>query len=268
MKIFNLRDAGVIERIELITILVSALIIVGLIISFKKNKYIFFAGSYMTITLITVFVVLQTRWDAIRLIFLITPFFCIFMLFVFDDLIRRSKFKLLQPIFLLMMFLYLASNISTSAKNIDLLKLKKNLSGDKYLGYTTDWQNFLKISEWSEKNLPKDSYVASRKAAMSSIYAKGKKFHNISRVSTQNADTLMNHLQENGVTHVILAKLRRNPEVKSEYTINTVHRYLSFIENTYPGTFRAIHQEGIKDNEESILFEINYNVRANRQNYP
>ncbi len=97
------------------------------------------------------------------------------MLFVFDDIIR-SKFKLIHPIFLLMMFLYMAWNVGAIGhlpgaltKQIDLLKLKKNLSGDKYLGYTTDWQNFLKISEWSEKNLPKDSYVASRKAAISNI---------------------------------------------------------------------------------------------------
>ena len=96
------------------------------------------------------------------------------------------------------------------------------------------------MSEWAGKNLPEGSLVASRKAGMSTIYADGKKFFNITRVISQDADTLLDHFQNNGVTHVIMAKLRRNPKQKSEYTINTVHRYLSAIEQTYPGTFTLL----------------------------
>jgi hypothetical protein len=54
--------------------------------------------------------------------------------------------------------------------------VQKNLKGDKYFGYTPDWRNFLKCSEWCADSLPKESLVASRKAPMSFVYGKGKKF--------------------------------------------------------------------------------------------
>lgn len=264
MKIFNLRDVGVTDKIELITLFLSLILIYGLFKSYKKNKYIFFTGAYLLITLAIVFVVLQTRWDSDRLVFLIVPFFCVYMFYIIDDFFRGSKFRWSQPIFILLTFLYLSSNITVSSKNIDLIGMKKKLAGEKYLGYTPDWVNFLGISEWSGKNLPANSFVASRKAAMSSIYANGKKFYNVSRVPSENADTLLNLLEENGVTHVIMANLRRDPKEKSEYTINTVRRYLYYIDQKYPGTFMVVHQEGQRNNEEAILFEIKYNVRASR----
>lgn len=268
MKIFNLRDAGVTDKIELVTIFLSILMIYGLFKSYKKNKFIFFTGAYLLVTLSIVFVVLQTRWDADRLVFLVVPFFCVFVFYIFDDFLRRSRFKWSQAIFIMLTFLYLSSNVAASSKNIDLIGMKKKLAGEKYLGYTTDWVNFLRLSEWCGKNLPENSFVASRKAAMSSIYANGKKFYNISRVPSENADTLLDFFQENGVTHVIMANLRRNPKEKSEYTINTVRRYLYYIDQKYPGTFLVVHQEGQRNNEEAILFEINYNVRASRKNIP
>lgn len=268
MKVFNLRDAKATDSVELITILLGILVVYGLFVSYRKNKYVFFTASYLTITLAATFVILQTRWDQDRLIFLIVPFFCVFALFVLDELLRKSRFKLLQPLFMVVMFLYLSSNVIASSKNIDLLRLKKNLSGDKYLGYTMDWQNYLKISEWAGKNLPETSFVAARKAAMSSLYAGGKDFFNVSRVISEDADSLLDNFQQNKVSHVILAKLRRNPLVKSELTINTVDRYLALIERKYPGTFRAIHMEGQRGNEEAVLFEINYNVRERAKNQP
>lgn len=268
MKIFNLREAGVTNNIELLTIFLGLVLIYGLFKSYKKNKYLFFTGSYLVVTLSVVFVVLQTRWDADRLVFLVVPFFCVFVFYIFDDFLRSSRFKWSQAIFIMLTFLYLSSNVTASSKNIDLIGMKKKLAGEKYLGYTTDWVNFLKISEWCGKNLPENSFVASRKAAMSSIYANGKKFYNISRVPSENADSLLDLLEENKVTHVIMANLRRNPKEKSEYTINTVRRYLYYIDQKYPGVFLVIHQEGQRENEEAILFEINYNVRASRKNIP
>jgi hypothetical protein len=268
MKILSIRDADVTSRIELLTVIVVLLMIFGLFIAYKRNKLMFFTGAYLSITLAVVFIVLQVRWDADRLVFLTLPFFVVFMLYVFDQIARKSKIKLIQPLFLVVMVIYLFSSAASSTENIDLLKLKKNLSGDKYLGYTTDWQNFLSLSEWSGKNLPETAYVASRKSAMSSIYANGKRFFGISRVPSQDADTLLDILQDNNVTHVIMAKLRKNPKEKSEYTINTVQRFLATIEKQYPGTFRAVYQAGQTNDEEAILFQVNYNVRANRKNFP
>jgi hypothetical protein len=84
---------------------------------------------------------------------------------------------------LYMIYLALVTVVSTSVvisalrrgtTNIPIIV--KNLSGDKYKGYTPDWQNFLKCSEWCADSLSKESLVASRKAPMSFVYGKGKKF--------------------------------------------------------------------------------------------
>ena len=55
--------------------------------------------------------------------------------------------------------------------------LAKNLRGNLYYGFTPDWQNFLKMSEWVGKNLPDSTVVVSRKPSMSFIYSKGKEFY-------------------------------------------------------------------------------------------
>jgi hypothetical protein len=71
-------------------------------------------------------------------------------------------------------------------------------------------------------------------------------------------DSLLNQLQNNGVTHIMTASLRRNSTQKDGFTINTVERYLAFIQEKYPLLFTKVSQVGEDDNEPATIFKIEY----------
>ena len=71
-------------------------------------------------------------------------------------------------------------------------------------------------------------------------------------------DTLLNRLKEGGVTHVLTANLRINPQQKTDRTVNTVERYLFYIQEKYPELCKFIYQEGANDNEPAQIYQINW----------
>ena len=70
------------------------------------------------------------------------------------------------------------------------------------------------------------------------------------------ADSLLNRLKRNDVTHVMIASLRVNPDVNDGKVIVTVIRYVSFIMEKYPSLFTVIHQEGTQ--EPTRVLKINW----------
>jgi hypothetical protein len=162
-------------------------------------------------------------------------------------------------VFIALIILPIAGFKRTFSQSKDnIVTIRKNLNGNKYAGYTPDWVNYIKMSEWVAQpgNLPEGSYVACRKPPVSFVHSGGMDFFGIYSVPNENADTLLMKLKKNGVTHVIMANLRRDPNRKTEYTINTVRRYLYNIQKKYPNALVKVHQIG--DSEEAILFKINY----------
>lgn len=71
-------------------------------------------------------------------------------------------------------------------------------------------------------------------------------------------DSLLLNLQNNGVTHIMTASLRRNSTRKDGYTINTVERYMAFIQEKYPEIFSKVSQIGDDDNEPAVIYKIDY----------
>jgi hypothetical protein len=67
-------------------------------------------------------------------------------------------------------------------------------------------------------------------------------------------------LQRANVTHILTARLRTNPAMKTNRTINTVERYASQIQEKYPTIFELTHQEGATGNEEAQIIKINWDV--------
>jgi hypothetical protein len=153
----------------------------------------------------------------------------------------------------------LMSSFKRGSENLPIVK--KNLAGNIYYGYTPDWQNFLKCSEWCADSLPENTLVASRKAPMSFVYGKGKKFFPIYSVITRdtltqqsNPDSALAFFAAKGVTHIMLASLRINPKINSGDIINTVHNIAQPIMQKYPNKLKLIHTEGLS--EQTYLFEI------------
>lgn len=76
--------------------------------------------------------------------------------------------------------------------------------------------------------------------------------------SLVDADYIMNYLKSNKVRYLILASLRRNPHENTGYIIDTMHRFLYFLQFKYPNAFKQVHQIGNDDEEPAVLWELNY----------
>jgi len=187
---------------------------------------------------------------------LVVPFMILLLLYAIQEILSIFNKKFLGVAVNLILALLLVSTLMFSFSKVDILTTKKNLRGERYHGYTADWVNYLKMSEWVEENLPENSLVAVRKQTMSIIFAGSLDFHSIARIPSNNPDSLIDRLKKRKVTHVVMASLRKNPKQKTKYTINTVQRYLATIEKKFPGTFRRVHEIG--KTEPARLFEIHY----------
>jgi hypothetical protein len=353
----GLHDPSTTDKSYFVTIIIALLLLVSLIYAFRRNKILLFVALYIGGSLAATFIALNQSWDQMRMVIIYIPMMLMLIAWGILQLSREKGFKYLG---ILLPFLLLLIFIKTLDLTLDRCKanqkmLRKNLSGNLYYGYTPDWQNFLRMSEWVSKNIPEHELVASRKHSMSYIYGKGRDFYplyrfptnppeeyirkleqrtgelsvisnklinatwpaelqwaikkanvacvaegneiygvyefkgndgamakqelnklnvqpmttdsliNRIRVSTQNCfavspDTLINNLKKNKVSYMIVASLRANPTMNTGNIINTMQRYLYFVEQKYPGIIRLTHQIGADAEEPAWLYQINYNI--------
>jgi len=321
-----------------------------LIITYIKNKYLFFAGLLTSTFLLVTFVAIQAKWDQSRLIIPAVPMLLLMMFSVLYYVSSIRQYKLLQitvPVLALLVFFQSLAVTAVAAKT------NQEVSG-RYGGLTPDWKNYLKASEWASKNLDKDAIVACRKPSISFVYGNGRNFYGImqlpnystdvffrnwmndessyflfnyadfsgkqltpdlyntlkgnmlamlfvgdsvffvdkvdasirepfssglktaglpyfSSVSTFKSaigddkvmklyypDSLLTQLQNAGVTHILSANLRRNTALKDGLIINTVERFMAFIQEKYPLIFSKASQIGDDTNEPATIFKIEY----------
>ena len=245
------------ENIPILAILVCILIVSAIIFFFRKNKIILFSGLFLAVSLGISFIILQTIWAAPRLLI---PYFPILTLLCFAGIyaiLKQKKIKTLQFIFpLLVVFIFFADLKSTTVKIKENQKvLKKNLGGNMLAGLTPDWQNYIKMTQWAAKNIPQNEVIACRKPNIAFIYTK-RRFFGIYKVPPNpDPDKLLQHLNDNKVKYIVMASLRKYEAQKTQFTINTIYRYIAFIEKKYPGKIKIIKQIGI--DEPAYLLSIN-----------
>jgi hypothetical protein len=223
----------------------------------NKQKVMKFVWIYFVIMMSLMFAVLQTRWDQPRMIMVYVPFMLIAVFYgLYALVINKSSFnQILYFAFVgIIFFSGFLTTIGKSLKNYPVIK--KNLAGDIYYGYTSDWINFLKMSKYCADSLPANSYVASRKAPMSFVYGNGKKFYPVYTVFSTDPDSVLNTFKKDSVTHVIIASLRRDPKKVDGYVINTMHRVVQPIAQKYPDKLVLVKQIG--ENEPAYLYQIKY----------
>jgi len=131
----------------------------------------------------------------------------------------------------------------------------QSLAGNKFYGMTPDWINYIKMSQWAAKNTPDSVMIACRKPSIAFVYAK-REFYGIYRITTEDPDELLQNLKDNNVRYIIMGSLRKYPNQKTQYTINTVQRYLYYIQQKYPEKIK--HIQTIGADEPAYLFEITY----------
>lgn len=264
-QLLGWRDENNTEVYGFITLLTIAIIVIGFWqIAKNKNKIILLFALFTGAQIILSYFILQARWDQARITLICMPILLILMLYAFYAFTNKPG-SIGQMIYIGLVILMLGSvcisSLKRGFKNMPIVQ--KNLKGDKYFGYTPDWQNFLKASEWCADSLSKESLVASRKAPMSFVYGKGKKFFPIysvikkdSTTEQSNPDSALAFFREKKVTHVILASLRLDPNNASAGFINTVHNIFAPISQKYPDKLRLVHTEGAF--EQAYIYEIKY----------
>lgn len=253
-----------------LTVLVIVLLLFGFYRSVKSsNKPLIFSTIYFSSMTLASFIILQARWDQPRIIMIYISLILFVVFYGFYDLLHK-KFIFFQRFFLLIVIATMASVLisSTRRAKINAPILSKSIKGDIYCGYTLDWVNFLKMSEWCGENLPDSALVVSRKAPMSFVYAKGKKFFPLYQVISvdtttkmSNPDSVLAVFKRSKVTHVIVASLRSNPEKADGNIINTVHRVLYPVMNKYPDKVKLVYQipeKGQPQIEPAYLYQITY----------
>ena len=257
-QILGLKAEDSVEINGGLMLLVVTFCIIGIVTIFRRrNKLLLFIAIYTALMVAGTFIALQTRWDQSRLILVFVPFILIIILYGFHEILKKYSFSVQSLYLYVIIGLLIAGTMKTFSKTAENIPIvRKNLKGDQYYGYTQDWANFLKLSEWCGKNLPEESLVVSRKAPMSFIYSKGKKFHPVYKTFSTDADTVLASFKVSGVTHVILASLRRNPQKADGNVINTIHRIIQPISQKYPEKLTMIRQEGT--HEPAFLYKINY----------
>ena len=57
-------------------------------------------------------------------------------------------------------------------------------------------------------------------------------------------DVILNIVKENNIKYFLLPKIRTYTAQKTDYFVNTIHQYISFIQIKYPNRFRLIHSIG------------------------
>lgn len=242
---------------SILTIIVYILFAVAIYFAFRKNKYLLFTGIYLTVLIGITFVIVQTRWDQDRLILVYFPFILLFLFSGIYYLGKIKSFKFIQVILPVLLIIIFFTNLNITKKKVKANDeyLMESLAGNKFYGMTPDWINYIKLSQWAAKNTPDSVMIACRKPSIAFIYAK-REFYGIYRITTEDPDELLQNLKNNNVKYVIMGSLRKYPNQKTQYTINTVQRYLYFIQQKYPNKIKHIQTIGV--DEPAYLFEIIY----------
>ncbi|MCE3280810.1 MAG: hypothetical protein K0S44_3001 [Bacteroidetes bacterium] len=257
-RLMNLRNASteVKNVIPALSFISSLVIIIFTIISYKKNRYVFFSAIYFIILCFGVFVGIQAANMQDRLIIVAIPL--IFLLLYFGAYQVSMRSSLAQGLFIIASLFMLVITIgrSTMIANENIPALKRNLSGDIYYGYTPDWQNFLKMSKYCADSLPEGAQVLSRKPNMSFLYGNGKKFVGQFWVTTTNPDSVQMEWKAKNIRYVMIPNIRQNPKKNNGKVINTIHRMIVPFYKKYPQKVKLVKTIGKA--EKCELFEITY----------
>ncbi|MDR3268597.1 MAG: glycosyltransferase family 39 protein [Tannerella sp.] len=154
------------------TILIYILYAVCLTVIIKRNKTLLFVGLYIGVMNFATFLLIQASWAQDRLIMIYYP---LILLFLLGGICYLFRIKVLRKFFFIYPLLLIVIGIGTLSitKNRigrNLPVLQQNLLGDPLYGWTPDWQNFVKGSQWAAKNLEKDAMIISRKPSISKVY--------------------------------------------------------------------------------------------------
>ncbi|MBN1990594.1 MAG: hypothetical protein JW783_14415 [Bacteroidales bacterium] len=242
----------------MVTLILIALFVTTLVIAIRqKQRSILLLGLYLAITIAGTFVTQQVSWNQGRLMLVYLPLLTIFLGYGADTLIRSSIARVFRkPLLIVLISLCAITNLKSSLHSVDLMTLKENLSGDKYCGFSPDWQNYLKLCSWVGKHVSPSEVVACRKPNMAEIYA-NRSFKGIYKIPSKHPDTLQANLNKEGIAYVVVGSLRTDPTANSGSIIQTVRNTLKILLQKYPLSIEYLRTEG--NSEPAYLFRLHIN---------
>ncbi len=262
VKMLGFRDVNSRDKSRAVTVVLYALFLWGAYVAFRrKERGVMMVAILTAVMLGATFFSLQVLWDQYRLILPFVGMMHIVIFYSLADIVRRmagDKTRVVMGIVVGICSLLL---FTKEAKTTDFKTLRKNLTSDPLYGYTPDWYNYLTLCQEIGKRMDSDTvYVAARKPDMARIYSGGKRFYGIYTIPSEDPDELVEQLRKNGVTHVIVGNLRRDPAQAGLGVINTIHRYLYKIVQKYPQFVELYAQSGRDDSEPAQLVTLNYEM--------
>lgn len=330
-------------------LIVSALLAVG-VYAFKKNKTVYFLALYTTVLLAGNFLGVHSNWDQVRLVIPYFPYIVLIVLSGVWLLAHHSRLKWVAPAFAVVSGLSLLLVSSQLGRSIEAngAEFRAGLSGNALEGYTPDWLNYVKMTQYAAEQVPDSVGIACRKAGISFIYGQ-RKFKGITRIPYSVADSLeskhphllivrtsesarwrqllglgakqrvgfasgrpkpgtieaqegeffeilslaqslpaeiqapgahwsdltdfmamldegfvvepdklVDDLRKDRVEYLIEASLRIDPNRVTDRTVNTITRYLYYIQLKYPNSFQQVHAIGTS--EPAYLLKLNYEL--------
>lgn len=206
-----------------LTYLIFAVAIIALVMTFKKNKYLFFGTLYTAIFASVTFIAVQAHWDQPRLVIVIYPLLLLSILTGIYYLLNTNRGKKLQIVLPLMAGILFLTSFSSlfTATDKHSKTLQANLSGNKYYGMTPDWINYIEMSKYAAKTVPANELIACRKPDISFVYS-GTKFHGIYSIPSLELDTFLRSLKVPPTQRVValnLMKINESPNIQQAHTM-------------------------------------------------
>jgi hypothetical protein len=177
-----------------VTIILAAILVTGLIISFReRNKVLLFLFIYLGTSLVATFLSVSQIWSQSRLIIIYLPLLLLCMSWTLAQIGREDRLAFMRLLTVSLLLLITLKNLTHTVHDIinHYPILKKNLAGDRYFGYTPDLANFLKMSEWAAGNIPLEEDIASRKPGMSFVYGNGRIFRPMHKLPFVETDSVL-----------------------------------------------------------------------------
>lgn len=192
----GLQDPASTDKSWFVTAIVAVLFFIALYYAFRRSKIMLFIAIYLGASMSATFIALQQTWDQMRMVVIYFPMLLLLLSWGLQQLATKKGYRFLVALLpLLLVFIF----FKTLGQSVEKMKvnqkvLAKNIHGNQYYGFTPDWQNFLRMSEWVGKNIPDTVLVASRKPSMSFIYSNGRDFYGIYRFPSEAPEKLIGAL--------------------------------------------------------------------------
>jgi hypothetical protein len=193
----GLHDPSTSDKSWFITFILIVIFLTALYFALRRSKIMLFISLYLLASVSATFIALQQSWDQMRMVVIYIPMLLLVASWGILQLSTLKGFGFLNVFLPGVLILIFFKTLGVSAHKIEANQkiLSKNLSGNLYYGFTPDWQNFLKMSQWVGTNIPDSLVVASRKPSMSFIYSRGRDFYGIYRFPSEAPDKLLGDIR-------------------------------------------------------------------------